>query len=271
MPLVRITALFDRDRPEALKVPLVITGIFWVSKILSTALGETTSDWMVHNWGAFVAVAIGALVLLGSLALQFVVSRYVPWIYWLAVAMVAVAGTIGADALHVGAGIPYAVSTTFYAIVVTVLFVTWSRIEGTLSIHSITNPRRELFYWLTVLATFALGTAVGDLTAVTFHLGFVGSAILYTALFAVPTIGYWKLNMNGILAFWFAYVLTRPMGASYADWLGKPKNLGGQGLGLGWVSLILTLLFLVPVIIQQVAFTSNKKSGQGVAAVSEPE
>jgi uncharacterized membrane-anchored protein len=251
MPLTDRYRRFSADRQESLKVPATILGIFWVAKILSTALGETTSDWLVHRWGGGVAVCIGGLVLLGALYLQFSVPRYVPWIYWLAVAMVAVAGTMGADVLHVGAGIPYAISATFYAVVVIVCFSTWRGIEGTLSIHSIVNPRRELFYWISVLVTFALGTAVGDLTAVTLHLGYLSSALLFTAIFAIPALGYWLLRWNAVFAFWFAYVLTRPMGASWADWMGKPKDHGGLGYGLGWISILLTGLFILAVLVQQ--------------------
>jgi uncharacterized membrane-anchored protein len=258
----RVGDIIDRSRIESLKVPLVITGWFWVAKILSTALGETTSDWLVHQWGPTLAVLFGAAVLVASLVLQFSVKRYIPWVYWFAVAMVAIAGTMGADVLHVGAGVPYLVSTAFYAIVVAVLFSAWKRLEGTLSIHSIDNPRRELFYWLTVLATFALGTAAGDLTAVTFNFGYVTSAIVFTLLFLIPAIGYWKFNMNGVFAFWFAYVLTRPMGASYADWLGKPRTLGGLGAGLGWISIALAVPFLILVLALQV--TWYKKQAHNV-------
>ena len=134
--------------------------------------------------------------------------------------MVGVFGTMAADVLHVGLGIPYVVSTVFYAIVLFVVFRTWYRVEGTLSIHSITTERREVFYWAAVLATFALGTAAGDLTAVTFGLGFFGSGLLFAAIIAIPALGYFRFGMNSILAFWFAYVVTRPLGASFADWLG---------------------------------------------------
>ena len=143
-----------------------------------------------------------------------------PWRYWLAVAMVGVFGTMCADVLHVGLGVPYVVSTVFYAVVLFVVFRTWYRVEGTLSIHSITTERREVFYWAAVLATFALGTAAGDLTAVTFGLGYFGSGLLFAGVIAIPALGYFRYGMNSILAFWFAYVVTRPLGASFADWLG---------------------------------------------------
>ncbi len=139
----------------------------------------------------------------------------------------------------IGFGVPYSASTTLYAVVLAAVFVTWQKTEKTLSIHSVDTFRREAFYWATVVATFALGTAVGDLTAATFDLGYFYSAVLFAGIVLIPAIGYWRFNWNAILAFWFAYVITRPIGASIADWLGKPI-LGGLGLGDGRVSLVLT-------------------------------
>ena len=138
-------------------------------------MGESTSDFLVHSLVPEIAVVLGGIAFVVALYLQFSKDRYVPWAYWLAVAMVGVFGTMAADVLHVGLGVPYIASTIFYAIVLAVVFRTWYASEGTLSIHSITTPRRELFYWAAVLATFALGTAAGDLTAVTFGLGYFGS------------------------------------------------------------------------------------------------
>jgi uncharacterized membrane-anchored protein len=139
------------------------------------------------------------------------------------------------------AGIPYVASTAFYAVALATIFLAWYRAEGTLSIHSIYTPRREAFYWATVLATFALGTAAGDMTATSLHLGFFGSIWLFAALIAIPAIGYRRLGMNEVLAFWIAYVLTRPLGASVADWLAVSAHRGGLGLGTGGVSLILAV------------------------------
>jgi uncharacterized membrane-anchored protein len=154
---------------------------------------------------------------------------------------VGVFGTMAADVLHVGFGVPYIVSSLLYAIVLAAVFTAWFRTEGTLSIHSVDTPRRELFYWAAVVATFAMGTAVGDLTATTFGLGYFASGLLFAAVIAIPAIGYWRLGWNAIFCFWFAYVATRPLGASFADWLGKPKSAGGLGLGDGPVALALTL------------------------------
>jgi uncharacterized membrane-anchored protein len=155
--------------------------------------------------------------------------------------MVGVFGTMAADVLHVGLGVPYIASTVFYAIVLAAVFRTWYLSEGTLSIHSITTPRRELFYWAAVLATFALGTAAGDLTAVTFGLGYFGSILLFAAIISLPAVGYFRLGWGPIFSFWFAYVVTRPLGASVADWLAVSHARGGLALGTGPVSLVFAL------------------------------
>jgi len=233
----------DLTRRHLSKVP-EITALFWVTKLLTTAMGESTSDFLVSRINSVVAVLLGAIVLLGALVLQFRAPRYVPWTYWFTVLMVAIVGTMAADVLHIQFHVPYAASTAFFAVVLAVVFVAWSRVEGTLSIHSIVTPRRELFYWATVMATFALGTAAGDLTATTLGLGYLTSAVLFATLLAVPAIGYWRLHLNAILAFWTAYVLTRPLGASVADWLGKPKAVSGLGWGDGVASLIFGLLIV---------------------------
>jgi uncharacterized membrane-anchored protein len=227
----------DANRRTLSKVPEV-TAFFWIVKALTTAMGESTSDFLVHTLVPEVAVVLGGIAFCVALYLQFVKDRYVPWAYWLAVAMVGVFGTMAADVLHVGLGVPYVVSTTFYAVVLALVFSTWYRVEGTLSIHSIVTPRRELFYWAAVLATFALGTAAGDLTAVTLHLGYFGSILLFAAIITVPALGYFRLGWNPIFTFWFAYVVTRPLGASVADWLAVSHARGGLALGTGPVSLV---------------------------------
>jgi uncharacterized membrane-anchored protein len=223
------------------KVPEV-TALFWVVKALTTGMGESTSDFLVHKLVPEIAVVIGGIAFVVALFLQLSSDRYVPWRYWLAVAMVGVFGTMCADVLHVGLGVPYIASTVFYAIVLALVFRTWHRVEGTLSIHSITTERRELFYWAAVLATFALGTAAGDLTAVTFGLGFFASGLLFAAIIAIPALGYFRFGMNAILAFWFAYVVTRPLGASFADWLAVSSARGGLALGTGLVSFVLAAM-----------------------------
>jgi uncharacterized membrane-anchored protein len=223
------------------KVP-EITAYFWIVKALTTAMGESTSDFLVHSLVPEIAVVLGGIAFAIAIYLQFAKDRYVPWAYWLAVAMVGVFGTMAADVLHVGLGVPYIASTIFYGIVLAVVFRAWYRVEGTLSIHSITTERREAFYWAAVLATFALGTAAGDLTAVTFGLGYFGSILLFAAVIAIPAVGYFRLGWNSILSFWFAYVVTRPLGASVADWLAVSSARGGLALGTGPVSLVLAAI-----------------------------
>jgi uncharacterized membrane-anchored protein len=229
---------------RALRVPEIIA-LFWVVKLLSTAMGESTSDYLVHEIHPVPAVLLGFTGFVVALGLQLAVARYIAWTYWFAVCMVGVFGTMGADVLHVGFGVPYAASGVLCAVVLAGVFVLWQRTEGTLSIHSVDSFRRELFYWATVVATFALGTAVGDVTAVTFNLGYFPSAMLFAALMLVPVIGYWRFRWSEPLAFWFAYVVTRPLGASLADWMGKSTSHGGLGWGSGRVAIGLSLLILV--------------------------
>ncbi len=219
------------------KVPEV-TAIFWLTKVLTTGVGESTSDYLVKQIGPAGAVFLAGLALAGAMAWQFKAPRYMPGVYWLAVTMVAVFGTLAADALHKGLGVPYYASTVFYALVLAGVFIVWHRTEGTLSIHSIYTRRRETFYWAAVLATFALGTAAGDMTARTFGWGYGTSAVVFAFLIAIPAIAYWTTDLSPVLLFWSAYVLTRPLGASIADWLGKSKDLGGLGIGDGTVSAI---------------------------------
>jgi uncharacterized membrane-anchored protein len=226
------------------KVPEV-TVYFWMIKVLTTGMGETTSDFLVHLMNPAIAVVLGGIGLVISLVLQFGVKKYIAWVYWLAVVMVSVFGTMAADILHIGLGIPYLVSTVFFAIVLGVIFITWYVREKTLSIHSIYTTHREFFYWATVLTTFALGTAAGDMTATTMHLGYFSSGILFAFLIALPALAYWKFGLNEIPAFWIAYILTRPLGASFADWAGVSHARGGLALGTGPVSLVLFMLIVV--------------------------
>lgn len=225
------------------KVPEV-TVYFWITKVLTTGMGETTSDYLVHRLGPPTAVAIGGIGLAAGLVVQFSARRYVAWSYWFAVVMVSLSGTIAADVLHVQFGIPYAVSTVFFVVALTVVFAAWYASEKTLSIHSIYTVRREMFYWAAVLTTFALGTAAGDMTAITLHLGFFSSGVLFAFLIALPALAYWRLRLNAILAFWLAYIVTRPLGASFADWLAVSHKRSGLNLGDGPVSAVLALVIV---------------------------
>lgn len=250
------------------KVP-EITVLFWVIKVLTTGMGEAAADYLGK-----VSLALAGVVGLGGFVVamwwQLRSRRYVPAIYWFAVAMVAVFGTMAADALHIVLHISYAATTVFYAIVLAAVFTLWRRSEGTLSIHSIVTRRREVFYWLTVLATFALGTACGDLTAATLKLGFFGSAVLFAVLMVVPVIA-WKSGLSPIATFWTAYVLTRPLGASIADWLGKPHSVsGGLGYGDGTVTAVAAAA-IVALVVYVSAKRSDSKSSAEVDELAAAE
>ena len=229
---------------QAMKKVPEVTIYFWIIKLLSTAMGESTSDFLVRAINPYLAVALGFAGLAIALVLQLSVRRYITWIYWLAVVMVAIFGTMAADVAYVVLNIPYIVSTVAFSIVLAVIFIVWYKSERTLSIHSINTRRRELFYWATVIATFALGTAAGDFTAATLNLGYLASGMLFAVLFFAPAVAYRLGWLNEVAAFWFAYIMTRPLGASFADWFGKPF-LDGLGLGDEKVSLVLTILIIV--------------------------
>jgi uncharacterized membrane-anchored protein len=226
----------ELTRPGPVRVS-EITVLFWLIKGLSTAMGESTSDYLVHAMAPELAVVLGFAGFVVALVLQFRAGRYVPRTYWFTVVMVGIFGTMAADVLHVGFGVPYIASTVIYAVGLAAVFILWFRTEGTLSVHTVNTARREAFYWAAVVATFALGTALGDFTANTLNLGYFTSAVLFAAVIAIPAIGFRWLHWNAVFSFWFAYVITRPLGASIADGLGKSKADGGLGLGAGWVAL----------------------------------
>jgi uncharacterized membrane-anchored protein len=251
--------------PVSLKVPARIAAIFWAIKLLTTAFGESTSDYLVHNVNPYLAVIAGFLIFVAAMVLQLRTDRYVPWVYWLAVSMVAVFGTMAADVLHIEFRVPYVASSIFFAVLLVAVFWSWSRSEGTLSIHSITTSRRELFYWAAVLATFAMGTALGDLAAYTLNLGFLTAGILFAVLFALPGIAYYVWRIDPILAFWASYVMTRPLGASFADWTGKSTSAGGLGIGDGPVAGVLAVL-----IVAGVGYLTVSRSDQVQAPRRDP-
>lgn len=236
----------------ASKVPLV-TGVFWLAKILTTGMGETTSDFFVKSFDPVIAVLTGGVVLGLVLLAQVLAKSYAPWLYWSAVVMVSIVGTMAADVLHVQFGISYQVSTIGFAIALAGVFALWYLTERSLSIHNIRTRRQELFYWATVLTTFALGTAAGDLTANTLKLGYLASGILFAVVIAIPAIGYWHFGLNATVAFWFAYIVTRPLGASFADWFAVSPERGGLALGTGPISLALLAAIAV-----SVAFMSRR-------------
>lgn len=212
-----------------------ITPGFWLAKLLITALGEAISDYSVHRVDPVVAVLCGFGAFCVCLPLQLSRPRYRAWAYWLAVGSVAVFGTMVADVLHVRFGVPYAGSAALFAAVLAGVFATWFATERTLSIHSVDSGRRELFYWAAVVTTFALGTALGDLVATPLHLGYGGAALLFAAALAATALA-WRAGLAPVAAFWTAYVLTRPLGASISDYLAKPRGASGLGNGDGPVA-----------------------------------
>jgi uncharacterized membrane-anchored protein len=247
-----------RLEPLAAKVP-EITVLFWILKVLTTGMGEAISDYL-GEVNIALAAAVGVFGLALALRLQVRTRAYRAVVYWFAVLMVAVFGTMVADGIRDGLHAPYAATTALYAIVVVAVFTVWYRREGTLSIHSIVTRRREAFYWLAVLATFALGTAAGDFTASQLQFGYLGSIALYAVVIAVPAVAWWRFELNPIVAFWSAYIVTRPLGASFADWIGKPAKLhtwkGGLAYGDGAVSAVALVAFVLLV---------------GYAAIAQPD
>jgi uncharacterized membrane-anchored protein len=232
--------------PVAAKVPEIIP-LFWIIKILTTAGGEAGSDFLAH-YGNFGGGGTVLIVFIAGILLQFGTRRYRAFAYWFFAYSIAIFGTAAADFLHLDVGLPYAATSALWAVVLAAVFWVWHRREGTLSIHSITTRDREYFYWATVFATFALGTALGDYTAIALNLGYLASGVYFGILILVPALAYWKFGMNAIVAFWFAYVVTRPLGASFADYISKPQSQRGAGFGDGPTFAVLTLVVAVLVL-----------------------
>jgi uncharacterized membrane-anchored protein len=229
------------SRLAANKVP-EITLLFWVAKLLTTGVGETIWDWIAVDLGQTLAVSLSGGLLIAALVAQFTVRRYNAWIYWAAVTMVSVFGTAIADIAHNQFSVPYTMSTLVLLAAVAAVFALWQAAEGTLSIHSIRTHRREGFYWSAILLTFALGTAAGDWTASTLHLGYFPSGLMFLVVFLLPALAHRKFGLGAITAFWLSYVVTRPLGASFADFMAGPPSRGGLGLGMPPISMVLLAL-----------------------------
>ena len=238
-----LSVIMNQEKQILAKVP-EITLFFWITKLLTTGMGEVASDYLFENLNPLISAPLSVLIFVGAMALQFKVRRYIPGVYWLVVVMVSIFGTMAADVVRVGLGIPYIASTIFFMVALAVVLVTWFSKEKTLSVHSIFTLHREIFYWLTVLITFALGTAAGDMTASSMHLGYFPSGLLFTVLLAIPALGYRLFGLNEIFSFWFAYIMTRPVGASFSDWLAAAHSHGGLGIDKGVVSFVL-LIFII--------------------------
>jgi uncharacterized membrane-anchored protein len=252
-------------RAKLSKVPEV-TAYFWVIKVLCTTVGETFADWLNGKLGdnlTRTTLVMGA-VLIVALVVQFRVPQYVPAVYWVAVVLISIVGTLITDNMVENFGVSLTTSTIVFGILMLASFGAWYANERTLSIHSIHTAKREAFYWTAILFTFALGTAAGDLIGEKYGLGYFKSVLLYAALIALIGLAYWKLHLNGVLAFWAAYVVTRPLGASIGDLLSQPKipNLeedpGAQkGLGLG--TTVTSISFLSAIVIVVVVMTQQQR------------
>ena len=228
------------------KVPLV-TFAFWVIKILATTVGETGADFLNFNLGFGLSITslLAAIILAGFLWLQLRQDRYVPWIYWICVVFLSIVGTLITDNLSDNFGVSLYVTTAMFAIALAATFFLWHRAEHTLSIHDITTPARERYYWLAILFTFALGTAAGDLLGEQMGLGYALSGAIFGGLILFITIGYYTKLIGAVLAFWSAYVLTRPLGASMGDYLTQMPSHGGLGLSTMTVSAVFLLIIVV--------------------------
>jgi uncharacterized membrane-anchored protein len=230
------------------KVPEV-TLYFWIIKILCTTVGETASDFLQTNvnLGLTKTTFITSAILIVVLIFQFRLNRYLPAIYWLAIVLVSVVGTQITDNLTDNLGVSLVITTIVFSICLAIIFIIWYVSERTLSIHTIITTRRESFYWLAILFTFALGTAAGDLAAEKINLGFLVSALIFAGIIAAVTFSHFFLRLNAVAAFWIAYILTRPLGASLGDYLSQDKKSGGLGLGTTLTSFVFlgTILIVV--------------------------
>jgi uncharacterized membrane-anchored protein len=249
------------------KVPEV-TIFFWIIKILCTTIGETAADYLNEtlHFGLTGTSVVAGVLLVVVLFFQFRTKKYIPSVYWLAVVLISVVGTLITDNLTDGLGVPLTTTTGVFAVLLALTFVAWYVSEKTLSVHSIFTTRRESFYWLTILFTFALGTAAGDLIAEKFGLGYLTALGLFAGLIVLVTIGHYVMknvlaiehrhrSTNAVLAFWLAYILTRPLGASIGDYLSQARADGGLGLGTTATSAI----FLVAILGLVVFLTVTKK------------
>jgi uncharacterized membrane-anchored protein len=249
------------------KVPEV-TIFFWIIKILATTVGETAADYLATNLGFGLTGTTWAMsaALAVVLVWQFGLRKYVPGVYWLAVVLLSIFGTLITDNLTDKYNVALATTTIVFAIALAVTFATWYASERTLSIHTIYTTKREAFYWLAILFTFALGTAAGDYLAETLAIGYWKSAFLFGGAIALITVAwrYWRLNP--ILAFWLAYILTRPLGASIGDYLSQPKADGGLNLGTTTTSV----LFLSAILVVVVYLTKTRRDRSETVAVARP-
>jgi uncharacterized membrane-anchored protein len=237
------------------KVPEVTLG-FWIVKIMSTTVGETGADYLAVNvgWGTAITSAVMTVLLLSVLLIQFWLPRYIPYVYWSSVVLVSIVGTQITDILTDKLEVSLYLTTSAFGVALVAIFAIWYRTEKTLSVQTITTRRRELFYWLAILCTFALGTAAGDLATEALGLGFKYGVVVFGFLIALAGTGFY-LGLNSVLAFWITYILTRPLGASLGDLLSQSREYGGVGFGI-----VRTSIIFLSVIITIVGFLTIKQN-----------
>ena len=244
------------------KVPAV-TLIFWLIKTLATTVGETAADYlnMTLKLGLLATSGLMAVLLLIALAAQFWTRRYIPAVYWLVVVLVSVVGTLISDNLVDSLGVSLPLSSTIFAVALAVVFAVWFAVERTLSVHTITTRRRELFYWAAILFTFSLGTSAGDLIGEQLGLGYGWSVVLFMALIAAVYAAWRFLRIDAVLAFWAAYILTRPLGASTGDLLSQSPHVGGLGLGSTWTSVVFLVAIVIMVLMETRRHARTEEDG----------
>lgn len=242
------------------KVPEVALA-FWMIKIMSTTVGETGADFLAVNadWGQSATRTIMAALLAAALLMQLRTRRYTPWIYWLTVVLVSVVGTQITDLLTDGLDVNLYISTAAFAVALAAIFFVWYRVERTLSIHDITTRSRELFYWVAILCTFALGTAAGDLATEALGLGFAWGAVVFGGLIGI-TYAAWRTGGNAVLTFWIGYILTRPFGAALGDLLTQAKTYGGLGMGAMWTSALFLAVIVILVSVAQISMNGRRST-----------
>ena len=246
------------------KVPEA-TLIFWIIKILCTTVGETAADFLNTNLGLGLTgtSVVMAAFLAAALAFQFGTRKYKPVLYWLVVVLISIVGTLITDNLVDNLGVPLEATTVIFGLALAVTFAAWYATEKSLSIHTINTARREAFYWLAILFTFALGTAAGDLVAERLGVGYFPSALIFAGIIAVVAAAHFRLKLDAVLAFWLAYIVTRPLGASLGDYFSQARDAGGLGLG----TVVTSALFLAA-ILGMVVYLVRAAPGGTPAAVS---
>jgi uncharacterized membrane-anchored protein len=247
------------------KVPEV-TVYFWIIKVLCTTVGETFADFLNVDLGLGLTVTTYFMgtALAVALVAQFRLDRYVPGVYWLAVVLISIVGTLITDNLTDNFGVPLWISTIVFSVALAITFSAWYASEGTLSIHTIFTRKREAFYWLAILFTFALGTAAGDLVSEGYGLGYWRSGILFALVIGAVALAYFYGKANAVLAFWIAYIMTRPLGASLGDLVSQRHAAGGLGLGTVWTSALFLITILALVVVLSLTRTDRIVSTENV-------